>query len=63
MPFSIRTSDGREYRVPSLDHIWVTPNGARVSVADDEGVTVLLGPLHISGIIEPTESRLDQTDT
>ena len=50
VPFSIRMSDGQEYPVPTVDHIYITPTGRRVIVADDEGVTVLLPVLHMSGI-------------
>ncbi|MEY2585657.1 MAG: hypothetical protein QOD80_1683 [Verrucomicrobiota bacterium] len=37
IPFTIRTSDGREYMVPTSDHAAITPKGSRVIVfADDE---------------------------
>ena len=52
VPFAIRTSDGREYSVPTVDHALVTPKGNRIVVVDDEGTTAVLGPLHINGIIE-----------
>jgi hypothetical protein len=51
-PFSIRTSGGHEYAVPTVDHALVTPKGNRIVVVDDEGTTAVLGPLHINGIIE-----------
>jgi hypothetical protein len=49
-PFSIRTSDGHEYPVPTVDHIYITPTQRRIVVADDEGVVVLIPVLHISRI-------------
>jgi hypothetical protein len=52
VPFSIRTSDGHEYPVPTLDHIWLPPGGNRVLVSDDEGVVAILTPLHISGVVQ-----------
>ncbi|MBA3961293.1 MAG: hypothetical protein H0X40_05250 [Chthoniobacterales bacterium] len=57
VPFVIRTSDGHEYSVPTVDHAYITPRGNRVvAVADDGGVAVL-GPLHINSIIEPATDR------
>ena len=52
VPFSIRTSDGNEYPVPTLDHIWLPPGGNRVLVSDDEGIVAILTPLHISSVIQ-----------
>ena len=39
VPFSVRTSDGRKYPVPTVDHIYLPPSGGRVVISDDEGVT------------------------
>jgi hypothetical protein len=52
VPFSVRTSDGHEYSVPTVDHAFITPRGNRVVVVDDEGTTAILGPLHINSVIE-----------
>jgi predicted secreted protein len=52
VPFSIRTSDGREYNVPTVDHAFITPRGNRIVIATDEDSTVVLGPLHINAIID-----------
>jgi hypothetical protein len=51
-PFSVGTSDGHEYAVPTVDHAHISPRGNRVVVFDDEGTSAILGPLHINGIIE-----------
>ena len=51
-PFSIRTSDGHEHSVPTVDHIYFPPGGSRVIVSDDKGIVSILTPLHISGVIE-----------
>jgi len=50
IPFSIRTSDGFAYAVPTVDHAYVTPNGHRVVSDDDDSVAILM-PLHISGVV------------
>ena len=52
-PFKIRTSDGREYLVPTVDHAKVAPNNARVVVFDDEGLFDALSGLHIASIEGP----------
>jgi len=52
VPFLIRTSDGREYSVPTANHAFITPRGNRVIVVADDGATAVLGPLHINSIID-----------
>ena len=52
VPFSVGTSDGHEYSVPTVDHAFITPRGNRVVVVDDEGTTAVLGPLHINSVVE-----------
>ena len=52
VPFSVRTSDGYEYAVPTVDHAFITPRGNRVIVVDDQGTTNVLGPLHINSVVE-----------
>ena len=51
IPFSVRTADGREYPVPTTDHIWLLPGGRRVAIADDRGIVALLPALMISGLV------------
>jgi hypothetical protein len=51
VPFSVRTADGQEYPVPTIDHIWLPPGGRRVVISDARGVTVVLPALMISGLI------------
>ena len=50
-PFRLRTADGREYPVPTIDHIYLPPGSGRVAVTDDEGLVALLPALLISGIL------------
>jgi hypothetical protein len=52
VPFLIRTSDGHEYSVPTVDHAFITPRGNRVIVVADNGATAVLGPLHINSVID-----------
>ena len=57
VPFAIRTADGREYAVPTIDHIYLPPAGGRVVISDDEGVVVVLPGLLISGLVHASTSR------
>jgi hypothetical protein len=52
VPFAVRMTDGREYRVPTIDHIYFPPPGGRVVISDDEGSIIALPALHISGLVE-----------
>ncbi|PYJ61014.1 MAG: hypothetical protein DME71_05055 [Verrucomicrobia bacterium] len=52
VPFLIRTSDGHEYSVPTVDHVFITPRGNRVIVVADNGATAVLGPLHINSVVD-----------
>ena len=52
VPFLIRTSDGHEYSVPTVDHAFITPRGNRVIVVADNGATAVLGPIHVNSIID-----------
>ena len=52
VPFAIRVADGREYPVPTIDHVYLPPGGSRVVVADDDGITVALPALLISGLVQ-----------
>lgn len=51
VPFTIRTADGREYPVPTIDHIYLPPKGGRVIISDDEGAVSVLPGLMISGLV------------
>jgi outer membrane lipoprotein SlyB len=57
VPFVVRTSDGHEYSVPSVDHAFITPRGNRVIVIDDEGTVNILGPLHINAVIQQSNGE------
>jgi hypothetical protein len=52
VPFIIRTSDGHEYAVPTVDHPKISPRGHRVIVFTDKDATAILGRLHINSIID-----------
>ena len=51
-PFAIWTSDGHQFSVPTVDHVFITPRGNRVIVVTDEGATAVLGPIHINSVID-----------
>ena len=55
-PFALRTADGREYPVPTIDHLWLPPGAKHVFVTDDEGIAVGIPPLLINGIVLQSSS-------
>jgi hypothetical protein len=57
VPFVIRTADGREYPVPTIDHIYLPPTSGRVVISDDEGLVVVLPGLLISGLAHAPSSE------
>jgi outer membrane lipoprotein SlyB len=57
VPFVIRTSDGHEYAVPTVDHAFITPRANRVVVVADNGATNVLGPLHINSIVDQPDGE------
>jgi len=50
-PFVLRTSDGREFKVPHPEFILLSEHGG-IAVVDDEGDINLLDALHIVSLRE-----------
>lgn len=61
VPFTIHTADGGQLRVPTVDHIAVSPTGARVIVFADDDSTILVSALLISRLTADPESFQAQT--
>ncbi|MBV9659156.1 MAG: hypothetical protein JO295_13740 [Verrucomicrobia bacterium] len=56
-PFIILMADGRNYRVPSADHILVTQNPRTYIVVEtDDGKSTSLPSLLISGVTEQRQT-------
>lgn len=49
-PFAIRTSDGREYQVPTSDHAAISPIGNRLVIFNDAGGQADLAGLNVASI-------------
>jgi hypothetical protein len=49
-PFVVRSTDGREYPVPTVDHASVNPAKTRVTIYDDADGWALLSLAHIGGV-------------
>jgi len=56
MPFKIRTTDGREYLVPTADHAVVRPSGTRVIIFGDNEQDIYLSGLQIVAVEEEAPS-------
>jgi hypothetical protein len=50
--FTIRTSDGREYSVPTADHAAVHPRGTYLLVFGDDESTAKISALHVAALVE-----------
>ena len=48
--FTIVTSSGRRYPVPSADHAGLNPQGTRVVVWFDDDASVTIAGLHVTAI-------------
>lgn len=50
--FKVRTSDGREYFVPTADHAAVHPRGTYVLIFGDDESTAKISRLHVAALFE-----------
>ena len=56
VPFVIKTSDGKQYRVKHPDYVAISPKGGRITVFADEEVSTTLSALHMVAV-EPQSRR------
>ena len=56
VPFLIKTSDGKQYRVKHPDYVAISPKGGRITVYADEEVSTTLSALHMVAV-EPQLRR------
>jgi len=52
IPFTIRTSDGREYIIPTADHAAINPKGSRVIVFGDDESQAEVAALHVATVVK-----------
>ena len=48
--FAIRTADGREYRVPTQDHLAISPRGTYVTLIGDDDLHTTIPLLTMTAI-------------
>lgn len=53
-PFTIVTSSGEQFEVPTRDHLAFNPQRTYVLVVFDDGTHTTLTGLHIIGVVEKT---------
>jgi hypothetical protein len=51
-PFTVRTSDGREYTVPTPDHAAVNPKWTYVVVFSDHDTHANVAGLHVADVVK-----------
>ena len=49
-PFTVKTSDGKQYRVKHPDYLAISPKGGRITVYADEETSTTLSALHIVAV-------------
>jgi len=54
VPFSVVTSGGNRYEVPTCDHADVNPRGTRVVIWFDDDSSVTVAGLHVTAIEKNT---------
>ena len=62
VPFTIHTADGSVLRVPTVDHVAVTPGAKRVFVFGDDGSYEVLSPLLSARISVESGDPVTSTD-
>ncbi len=50
VPFVIKTSDGKQYRVKHPDYVAISPKGGRITVYADEETSTTLSALHMVAV-------------
>jgi hypothetical protein len=53
-PFTVRTSDGREYVVPTPDHADVNPKGTYIVLFSDNDTHANVAGLYVAAVVEQT---------
>lgn len=56
IPFLVKTSDGKQYRVKHPDYVAISPKGGRLTVYADEETSTTLNALHVVAV-EPLRGR------
>jgi hypothetical protein len=56
LTFTLHMADGKEYRVPHRDYIFLPPRAAFVVVSDDEGHVFVLPLLTMTGLSYESEA-------
>ena len=58
-PFTIFMADGKEYRIPHRDYVWLPPKAMYVVVSDDAGYITMLPLRTVTGLKAkaPTEAQ------
>ncbi len=61
LTFTLHMADGKEYRVPHRDYIFLPPKAAFVVVSDDDGHVFVLPLLTMTGLSYESESAAAKT--
>lgn len=56
VPFTLHMADGKDYRVPHRDYVFLPPKGTFVVVSDDVGHVFVLPLLTMTGLSYESEA-------
>ena len=56
VPFTVAISDGRRLHVPTVDHVFLEPNGASLHIYPDNDHPAWVSTRHVTSI-EPDEKQ------
>ena len=56
LPFTLHMADGKDYRVPHRDYVFLPPKGIFVVVSDDVGHVFVLPLLTMTGLSYESEA-------
>lgn len=56
-PFAVCLTDGRKLRVPSPDHLTITPHGRLIWEGDTDDQFAMAMPLHVTGVEQLRKKR------
>lgn len=60
MPFTLHMADGKDYRVPHRDYIFLPPKAAFVVISDDAGHVYVLPLLTMTGLSYESEAAANE---
>ena len=49
-PFTIHSSDQRQFKIPNQDFVWIVPGGRTIGIADENGAIEIVDLVHVTSL-------------